>query len=342
MAEHDRNPFAQDQLKREAADWFLKMQEPDAEQRHRPAFDQWLARGAMHRAAYNRIANLYLTSENVDWINLPPAQPVRGTMRRTTFAIIGLAMLVSFLVWKLMFSPMGTSGPELAASPAPGRDMVAAQLVTRLGEIRAVRLADGSRLTLDTDTLVTVDFRKAMRMLRVEHGRARFDVAHEPRPFIVDAGESEVVAHGTTFDVSVLERDTVHVHLLRGSVEVRRSELASGRRGPALAWLRPGEGVSIADRDPAAVPVKPVREAVADWPSGSVDFKAATLGDVVRMANRYSATKIRLGDRQMAAIPVSGVFRVTDADKLATSLALLLNLQLARKPGEIVLMIPEK
>src|SRR3546814_20744980 len=74
-----------------------------------------------------------------------------------------------------------------------------------------------SKLTIDTDTLVTIDFGQTARHLRLEHGRARFEVAHEARPFVVDAGEVVVIARGTVFDVSYLEDRRVKVQLLHGA-----------------------------------------------------------------------------------------------------------------------------
>src|SRR3546814_19383142 len=78
------------------------------------------------------------------------------------------------------------------------------QYATRLGEIRTVKLPDGSKLTIDTDTLVPVDFGQTPRRLRLEHVRPRFDVAHEASPFCVAAGEADVIARRTVLQVSPL------------------------------------------------------------------------------------------------------------------------------------------
>lgn len=343
MADRNRNPFAEDQLKGEATDWFLRMQEPDADA-HRAAFERWLARGAMHRAAYNRIANLYLATEKVDWENIPVTPRVKAARRRAGFLIVGFALLVAFIVWRILYSPAGGVDPLVANGVVAGQTRSAAQIVTRLGEIRTVRLADGSRVTLDTDTLVSIDYRSARRLLRLEHGRARFDVAHERRPFVVDAGDSEVVARGTMFDVSVLDRDKVHVQLLRGLVDIERPASPGRHDRIAIASLRPGQGVSYAipaDCRIIARP-RPDRDPASDWPTGSIDFSASTLGEVVATANRYSTTKLRLADSRMASIPVSGVFRVNDTGKLATSLSFLLNLEAIREPDQITFVRREK
>ena len=339
MTNRSRNPFARDQLRGEATDWFLTMRDSDAEQ-HRAEFEKWLARGAMHRAAYNSVAHTYLVGD-VNWDELPPPQLVRGTVIRTRIALVGLLMLLACFVWR--FVVPSDLGPE----PERGQPVAViarapAQFVTRLGEVRRITLADGSQIILDTDTLMSVDYRKDERELRLEHGRARFEVAHEAHPFVVEAGDSEVIARGTVFDVSVLEPDEVRVHLLRGKVEIRHRQQGPRRDMIQLALLQPGQEMLLEDDIVSARPAKPRTEPVSDWPSGSIDFAHSTLGEVVATANRYSVTKIRLATPEMERLPASGVFRVNDPDRLAKSLALLFKLEVARAPGEIILSKPGK
>lgn len=51
-------------------------------------------------------------------------------------------------------------------------------------------VADGSRVTLNTDTTDDVNLKKGRREVRLMHGGALFEVAHDPaRPFVVRAGK---------------------------------------------------------------------------------------------------------------------------------------------------------
>jgi transmembrane sensor len=335
MVMTEPNPFAKGQLRREAADWFLKMREPDADA-HREAFEAWLARGAMHRSAYNSIAQTYLIAQGVDWDRIPAPRPVRGTVLRTRFAIAASVMLVGFLAWRLISGVPFPLPRASSSEPSQGASHSQMQVATRLGEIRQIRLSDGSRLTLDTDTLVSVDFRGDERELRVEHGRARFEVAHEMRPFKVEAAESEVVAHGTVFDVSLIEDRDVNVHLLSGKVEVRRRHDV-GAKTLTEAVLRPGDEVRLTKRDGRLARPVTDDEDSTHWPIGSADYSRADLGEVVTAANRYSTTKIRLSGPELSRLQVSGVFRVNEPEKLALSLAQLFGLRVVRSPNELVL-----
>lgn len=340
MAEDGANPFERGQLRREATEWFIRMRDEDADQ-WKPAFEAWLARGPFNRAAYNRVANLYGAGKNVDWDNLPPPRPVRGAVKLTILGAVGALLLASFVLWKLLIAPLMTTGVDMASTNRKPMVAQSAQLISRLGQIRQVTLPDGSHLVLDTDTLVTTNFRGDERELRLEHGRARFEVAHERRPFVVDAGAGQVIAHGTIFDVS-LEHAGVHVALLRGSVEVRMLPAVKEPIPARSTRLKPGEEVEFANSSFVATPPRPILQPAQNWPSGFMEFDNVPLATVVEQANRYSLSKIVLSDPSLGQIKISGTFRVDDGEILAAQVANLLGLSLAHEPGFIILVAAQK
>ncbi|MBZ4074165.1 FecR domain-containing protein, partial [Escherichia fergusonii] len=60
---------------------------------------------------------------------------------------------------------------------------------TEIGERRAISLADGSTVELNTNSQVRVRLSKAQRSLILDKGQAMFVVAHDAgRPFVVTAG----------------------------------------------------------------------------------------------------------------------------------------------------------
>lgn len=340
MANDGLSPVARGQLRREALHWFVQMRSEDAE-KLKPEFEAWLARGAMNRAFYNRVANLYGATKNVNWENLPSPQPIKGAVRWSMLVAVAGLLLLSFVAWRIVISPLAQPGTAAAPSGTRIASMPREQLMTRLGEIRRVRLPDGSYLILDTDSLVTTDFGTDRRELRLERGRARFDVAHERRPFVVDAGNSEIVAHGTMFDVA-MEDDQAKVTLLRGAVDVS-VPVSHGRVArTVVAHLRPGEGVRIPDTGLAEAIRPSTGERISDWPSGLLDFDDTALSDVIMAANRYSTTKIRLADPRLASIGVSGTFHVDEGAELANQLAQLLGLVVSYDGDAVVLTSRQK
>ena len=187
---------------------------------------------------------------------------------------------------------------------------------TDIGERRSVVLKDGSRLTLDSGTVVKVRYGRDARRLELARGQARFDVAHDvQRPFSVRAGEETVVATGTAFNIDLIGRRTV-VTLIQGHVTVLRREPSSlfqpraGASRPSPILLDPGQQLIA---QPAAAPrvqVASIDRATA-WESGQLVFADETLASVAERVSRYSGKPVRV-DPAIATLRISGVFNAGD------------------------------
>ncbi len=329
------NPLAQ-----EAATWFARLRGPDAE-RHRPAFEAWLQRGALHLAAYNRAAEIFnmgkLLAEDEDMADSgEPANQPREWRWSMLAALVAIALIALAGLWLLASDrlvPPVERGLPLASAPPSGMPI---QVATRLGEIRRFGLSDGSQVTLDADSLLTFAFDGKHRDLRLERGRARFDVAHDPRPFVVAAGGGTVTARGTIFDVSLSSARQVAVHLLRGRVDVMLPT-PGAVRAPRLVSLAPGGRVAF-----AALPPPPDGQDDLRWTEAMADFDGTPLRDVVARANAVSLVKIHLTDARTGAIRLSGSFRITDGAALAERLAALFDLKIERRGGADILLHPRQ
>ena len=99
----------------------------------------------------------------------------------------------------------------------------------RVGEIRHVELADGSRLTLDTATKVDVEIGRSGRGAHLRYGRARFQIAPDNAPFVVETGGSTITARSGIIDVEAVDGQD-RIQVLAGAAEVR---------GPAQAQAEP-------------------------------------------------------------------------------------------------------
>jgi transmembrane sensor len=195
-----------------------------------------------------------------------------------------------------------------------------------------VTLHDGSRVTLNVDTELAVFIHDDVRDLVLRHGEALFDVAHDPqRPFQVSAGDGQVTALGTHFQVSNRDREVV-VTLLQGSVAVDRDASDEHLR------LRPGQQAAFAV-DNGRISTRTVDTDVASsWARGRLLFRGTPLSDVIAEVNRYADTPLRLADPSLAATPVSGTFPIGDSRSVALGLQALLPLKAdTGTPGRITL-----
>ncbi|MDP3801196.1 FecR domain-containing protein [Brevundimonas sp.] len=206
--------------------------------------------------------------------------------------------------------------------------------VTGVGEQRLVQLADGSSIRLDTASRIRVRFADDRRLVDLERGQALFTVAHDrDRPFIVDAGATQVTAVGTVFDV---RRDgaTVSVTLVSGAVDVAPGEGRAAQRMAAGQHAKVTSG-GVATRI-ADVPAE------TSWTDGRIVFRDTPLRQAVSEVNRYLTAKIELDATSLDAVPVNGVFRTGDRDAFVSTASQVFDLEASPGPDGSVRLTARK
>ncbi|WP_066855458.1 FecR family protein [Sphingobium sp. TCM1] len=319
-----------DFLRDEAAAWFAAMRGPAAADR-KMEFDAWMAASPSHRAAYARISEIYNLGKGLEFDHEPAIAANRRQRRQLSVLAAALCLgiiSVAAFVWKPLHPGPSTDAARSMAVAAKASNT----MQTSIGEIRRIKLADGSILTLDTGSIVRADFTDSARTLHLERGQARFEVAHEARPFTVMAGALSVTAHGTVFDVSAISDGRFAVHLLRGSVEVTQRDRAEGQRILTTKMLSPGQAAETGSTGLSLLKQFPTNPAGNDWPSLLRQFDRIEVGELIQEANRYSRVKIRAPAPEVAAMRASGTFRINDPQRLASNLAVLLDLRARNEP----------
>lgn len=341
-------PPTQDQLLQEAATWFARMRGPDAEA-SRAEFEAWLRRGALHRQAYNRASEIFamgkILAEDSEPSPPEPSQEVRRRGRMTVAWAFGALLALIAAGWFVLQRNGFDSNPNDPIADGGSSLPPAEILSTTAAGQRTLRLADGSLVVLEADSLVEVRLGPSERRLDLRRGQGRFRVFHDRRPFVVHAGGGQVVARGTIFDVGYAADRRVTVRLIEGIVDVTYpAQSAPGGPAASTRRLRPGQALSygIADGQEArTLPPAASRDAhrpgAASAPQAARDFDGIALAELIAAANRGSALPIRLASPALGERRVSGRFRIDDTMLLAERLALLFDLDIHRGTDVIVL-----
>lgn len=212
---------------------------------------------------------------------------------------------------------------------------------TGLGERRIVRLDDGSLVTLDAMTKLSVRYSKGARALELRKGQARFDVAKDPsRPFTVAARDRNVIATGTAFNIDILDPE-VRVTLIEGKVLIvprnQRMQLGEPAPQPKPVELRAGEALVTRKDEPAQVVATADLAQATAWQAGRLSFDREPLGEAVQRMNRYSERKITVADAAVASVPVSGEFNAGDIDAFLEAVNGFLPVHVVQGPDGVVL-----
>lgn len=311
---------------------------------HQAGFDRWRARHPEHQRVYDRLLRRW-DEASVLGLSAQFPTPERrradhGARRLSWPNWAAAPLLAASLAALLFLSPVRPDWVDFWPVPS----MWSQRIATDVGQIRSVRLADGSSVILDTDSIVVSHLSGSARRLSLLRGRARFDVAHDTRrPFIVVAAEASVTARGTLFDVSLSPDRKVAVTLIRGVVDVKGPiDTALPHPGQrTAARLVAGQQIAFG-RGEAASKAHPAPPAGAPWPEGLLTFETTPLSEAVEEANRYSRRQIQLAAPALGTLQVSGVFRATAPRAFADSLAAAFDLRVKDEPdGNLMLLSPD-
>lgn len=279
------------------------------------SLSQWRDADPAHERAWRKAQSLWEGMEGLRGRPLPGSQPLpqesasprlrgpsrpvsprRRNRRLPLFAAACAGLLAVGLAWLY--------------PPAYWR----ADYVTAKGEQREIVLPDGSRVCLNTSTLLALHFEDTRRRLELLEGEAYFEVAKDAsRPFEVTAAEGSVRAVGTAFAVR-RQPPQLRVELLEGIVEVKDPQ---GQHGARLA---PGQTAEIGPWgirvDKSARP-----DALAAWKDGYLLLDGLALVEAVAQINRYRPGRVLLLNEALAGRRVSGLFRLDGLDQAVDALA---------------------
>ncbi|GLK73520.1 FecR family protein [Ancylobacter dichloromethanicus] len=281
-----------------ASRWHARLREPDADAQTHEAFQAWLAAGPNHFEAYEQADRLWRAMAGAPGGRRDDAAIEALVQSAAPRRRLARGMAVGMLLF------LALAGAEWARRG--GLDDLRADHVAAIGERQSVELADGSRVELNTDTALAVDFDAGQRRVRLFRGEAYFEVAHDPqRPFLVHTGEGDVRVTGTRFNVRVRD-DVTEVGVVQGAVR-----LTASAQPDAFLALAPGEEGAITPRGLGQV--RPFEAGAGTaWRLGKMVFFRASLGEVIAELNRYQRGRILILSERVRALPVTGVFDTRD------------------------------
>lgn len=299
--------LSSEQVYDEAAYWAARMDAGPLPPEDQAAFDKWLAADTRHFGAFAQASALLVP------IKKPGPMRVieRPEPSRRRF-VIGSGIAAGLLA---------ILGAKNYAKWFLGED----RYRTQIGEMRVVPLSDGSVVTLNTDSEISVRYTRSQRFIELLHGEALFDVAKNKHvPFIVQTGTTQVRAVGTSFNVKALPDQPVQVLVREGIVEVKRQGVPVA---PVVMVTMNNRAIAPQD---APITAKPVETAEVGrelaWRVGRLAFHGETLAEAAVEFARYSDARIEIDDPEIASQKVTGLFVSADPVGFANAIAISFDL----------------
>ena len=291
------------QIAADAALWVNRLDQPAIDTSASAAFDAWMAADARHRESFADLQALWHSDTLLQALEQSEAAFASGEARVARVS---------------RFSGLRRSAPWLAVAASAAMlfvvipDLGVETYRTGTGNGRTIVLADGSHVDLSGDAELSVRILPWRRDVTLARGEAFFDVAHERwRPFLVRSGSTSVRVLGTAFNVDRQSATRTAVEVYRGAVtlEAPRAEDIVLHKGDRARVVNDRIAPQATNPDVAG-------HDRPDWTAGWFEAADVPMSVLIAKVQRYSVRPIRLRDPRLAALPVSGRFKVSDPTRV--------------------------
>lgn len=355
------NPRISAEIRAEAIEWLISFSEGDVDASARKRFNDWLRASPEHVGTYLRVSAFWQDADRI----APQDQRDIDELVRQASAESNVHALTMSGVSVETKDPVTTEGRVTPMALAVAAVLIAAvgaavvwqtafrtpTYTTQLGELRTITLNDGSTVTLNADSRMSVRFTGTERFIDLSDGQALFKVTKDSaRPFIVQSSDTRITAIGTQFDVNRKTNGTV-VTVIEGRVSVSapspklcqdtrvggptspdlcaegardlqdRAQAASVRpdgdaNGERAVFLSAGEQAIVTPARTSKLQAPNPSNTTA-WTSGTLVFDSEPLREVARAFNRQNTKRLIVTDPNLQQLEISGVFPATGASAIA-------------------------
>lgn len=301
-------------IEEQAAWWFARLRAEDASSADHRAHADWLLADPAHQQVWDDLQALWQSFEH-----LTPAAPAQKPRHRPAAAMLSILLL-------------GTLGLSFWLNMPNGFSGLLAEYKTERNETRQLQLPDGSRVTLDAASAMSLQFTRDARHVRLHYGNAFFDLQDgDRRPLIVETDAGQITDIGTRFNVQSRKgQDTVMVAEGIVDVHIRDGQHARLHAGEAAHYH--AHGLARATVDPLDV---------AAWQQGVQVFRGTPLRVVLDELEARRGGRILLSPGVAADAPVDARFRQRSADEMLTHIAASHHLDIVRLSSKLILLRPQ-
>ncbi|WP_446809838.1 FecR family protein [Methylomonas sp. 2BW1-5-20] len=307
-------------LQDQAIGWLVCLRDDSLSDEQLDAFADWLARDPSHAEALAAVENLFsdmvaagslLTAATPETPRpmavchaakrpRPKVSRSAGPYRPWLAAGLGMAAVCLLAIGLIM----------------PRQSLLFSDYLsdyrTQTGEIRDIQLSDGSRMLMNTNSAIYVDYTADVRRIVLLHGQVRFTVAKDGRrPFEVKTDELTVRALGTVFEVYKAAAEQTLVTVQEHTVAVLANK--DSRRADSVT-VAEGQGLSYKAGLPLPHPQAASLEQTA-WQQHRLVINDRPLAELVSELERYRFGRIFLADAALKNLRVTGVFSLDTPDE---------------------------
>ncbi|GLQ93000.1 FecR family protein [Dyella acidisoli] len=318
----------QEEIVQTAADWWVRLREPNADGDTVEQWLAWTAEDERHLEAFERMNAFAERLGHLDRVSRQalinafarPVPPRRHWLPLAAAASIAVVVLSGAVYYGWAHFASGDTTQTYQSAVAQNRSF---------------SLPDGTKVALGAASTLTVHYGRDRRSVELRGGEAFFDVVHDnSRPFVVTAGDVSVHDIGTAFDVR-RTGERVMVAVTQGRVEIADLRTGASQRNTLEATA--GQRVSF-DPNASGMAVDTMAtEQVTAWRNDRLEFIDEPLGVVIANLNRYTSKPVHIVDADLNKLTYTGTVRTDAIDSWVGALPEVFPLRVSKETDQIML-----
>jgi len=305
-----------------AADWVLARRlTHEWGEADQAALDEWLESSLVNRIAYLRLDAAWERANRLAALHLDEAESQNARSK-----------------WPMMLLRVAAVLGVVAALGVAGFYAMQPRVktyATAVGGHELISFADGTKIELNTNTVLRARMTTSERVVWLDRGEAYFQVNHDSaHPFVVISGNRRVTDLGTKF---LIRRDPnrFEVAVVQGRVWFD----ASGKQSASQTALLTKGDEAIASARSLSVSKESERNLARQlsWRKGVLVFDRVSLAEAAKEFNRYNERKIVFADREAENHMIGGAFPATNVDAFTSAVQIAFGLHIDDRKNEIVI-----
>lgn len=282
----------------DAAQWHVELTANTNIDKTQQAWQSWLSNQPENHWAWQQLEKLQqqlkqlpgelaFNSLKPDTEEQQPTKARRNVLK--SLAGIGVISSSSWLAWQ--YSPAG---------------LMLADHFTHTGQVREVKLADGSTVMLNSASAINIDFSPVERRISLQQGEIMISTnsTNDIRPFVVQTRQGSLKPLGTRFSVQQQKDRTilsVYEHQVKVNLPNKQQTICTAGNKLSFTQTHFESDIPIVDGEDA-------------WLQQKLIINDMPLDLFLNQLARYRPGVIRV-EPQLAKYHISGTFDVTNTDQ---------------------------
>lgn len=305
---------------RQAISWLARLQAGEPNDKEKAKFLSWLNKSSINQAAYIQAESLWQQGEILDQLDETPIANSNTTASFHPYfwGFSGFSVALSVFLFFLFFSSLNSESVHSTGY-----------------EQKKVTLKDGSVITLDPNSQLSVNYNRSLRLVTLEYGRVYFDVATEhSRPFEVDLESGRIRVLGTEFSVEKLSYSNsldTKITVVEGKVGVVANNVKNSIKTPRDDYILTKNEQTTLNEVRLGISPRSVNSKIETaWEQGKLIYRGAPLKKVIRDLEYYYQVSIQISDESLKNSKLHATLGIEDINSSLQIVAHALDIELTK------------